>query len=139
MKNILTGRVVKVIDEYRLVMNKGSEDGITENNQFLIYHLGEELFDPDTKQSLGILELVCGEGKPEYIQAHLTTLVTSKRETRQSKKVIKHGRSGISAMMGGFGGGVTEESYDPEVIEIPLDGADTDCLFKQIRGFVVLR
>lgn len=133
MGDILTGRVVKVIDEYRLVINKGSDDGITENNQFIIYHLGEELFDPDTKESLGILELVCGEGKPEHIQAHLTTLVTSKRETRQSKKVVKHGTSGISAMISGFGGGVTEESYDPEIIKVPFDGADTDCLFKQIR------
>lgn len=132
MGDILTGRVVKVIDEYRLVINKGSDDGITENNQFLIYHLGEELFDPDTKECLGILELVCGEGKPEHIQEHLTTLVTSKVETRQSKKVVKHGNSGISAMLSGYGG-VTEESYDPEVIKVPFDGADTDCLFKQIR------
>lgn len=133
MGNILTGRVVKVIDEYKLVINKGSHDGVTENNRFLIYRLGEELFDPETKQSLGTLELVCGEGSPEHIQAHLTTLVTSKRETRQSKKVIKHGGSGMSAMLYGLGNGVTEESYDPEVIKVPFDGADTDCLFKQIR------
>ena len=52
MGNILTGRVVKVINEYRLVINKGSDDGVTVNNQFLIYHLGDELFDPDTKESL---------------------------------------------------------------------------------------
>lgn len=132
MEDILTGRVIKVIDEYRLVINKGSDDGIMENNLFLIYHLGEELFDPDTKQSLGILELVCGEGKPEHIQAHLTTLVTSKRKTKPSKKVVKHGGSGISAMISGFGSGVTEESYAPETIKVPFDGADTDCLFKQI-------
>lgn len=133
MGNGLTGRVVKVIDEYRLVINKGSDDGVTENNQFLIYHLGEELFDPETKQSLGILELVCGEGKPEHIQEHLTTLVTSKKETRQSKKIVRHGGSGMSVVLSGFGGGITEESYDPEVIQVPFDGADTDCLFKQIR------
>ena len=55
---------------------------------FLIYHLGDELFDPDTKESLGVLELVCGEGKPEHIQEHLTTLVTSKTETKQSRKIV---------------------------------------------------
>lgn len=133
MEKLLTGKVVKVIDEYRLVINKGSDDGITANNQFLIYHLGEELFDPDTKQSLGILELVCGEGKPEHIQPHMTTLVTSKREARQSKKIITRGGSGLSGMISAIGGTVTEESYDPKIIQVPFEDADTNCLFKQIR------
>ena len=132
MGNILTGRVVKIIDRYRLVINKGSEDGVTTDDQFLIYHLGEELFDPDTKESLGILELVCGEGKPEHIQPHLSILVTAKTETRQSKKVVRHGGSGFASIINGLGGDV-EETYDPEIIQIPFDGADTDCLFKQIR------
>lgn len=132
MGNILTGKVVKVIDEYRLVINKGSDDGITTNNQFLIYHLGEELFDPDTFQSLGVLELVCGEGKPEHIQEHMTTLVTSKRETRQ-KKIVTRGGTGISAMINALSGAITEESYDPEIVQIPFKNVDTNCLFKQIR------
>lgn len=133
MGNILTGRVVKVIDEYRLVINKGSDDGVTVNNQFLIYHLGEELFDPETKQSLGVLELVCGEGKPEHIQAHMTTLVTAKSETKQSRKVIKHGGNTISAIISGLGSAVTEESYDPETIQVPFENVDVNCLFKQIK------
>lgn len=133
MGNLLMGRVVKVIDEYRLVINKGSYDGVTSNDQFLIYHLGEEIFDPDTKESLGVLELVCGEGKPEHIQGHLTTLVTSKRETRQSRKVVRRGANAISAIISGLGNEVTEESFDPEVIQVPFDNVDTDCLFKQIR------
>ena len=133
MGNILTGRVVKVINEYRLVINKGSDDGVTVNNQFLIYHLGDELFDPDTKESLWVLELVCGEGKPEHIQEHLTTLVTSKTETKQSRKIVKHTSNGVIAIFSGTGSGYTEESYDPEIIQVPFDNVDTDCLFKQIR------
>lgn len=133
MGNILTGKVIKVIDEYKLVINRGSNDGVTMRDRYLIYRLGEQMFDPDTHEDLGTLEIVCGEGKPEHIQERFTTIVTSKRETRQSKKVVKHGGSGISAMIGGFGGGVTEETYDPEVTNVPFENADTDCLFKQIR------
>lgn len=133
MGNILTGRVVKVIDEYKLVINKGSVDGVTINDIFLIYRLGEELFDPDTKESLGALELVCGEGKPEHIQEHLTTLVTSRKETRQSKKVIKRNGALMPSIFTGPGYGVTEESYAPEVIQIPFDSVATDCLFKKLR------
>lgn len=131
MGNVLTGRVIKVIDQCRLVINKGYDEGVTINNRFLIYHLDEELFDPDTKQSLGVLELVCGEGKPEHIQDHMTILVTAKRETRESKKVVKRNGYGFSSLLGGDG--VTEETYDPTTFQVPFDNADTNCLFKQIR------
>ena len=78
MSNIITGKVIQKLDDYRIVINKGRADGVTPNNRFLVYRLGKELFDPDTNESLGILELVCGEGKPEHIQEKITTLYTAK-------------------------------------------------------------
>lgn len=126
MGNILTGRVLKVIDEYTLVINKGSDDGVIMTNRFLIYHLGEDMIDPDTKENLGTLEIVCGEGKPEHIQERFTTLVTSLQSVKKAKTVVKHG--GLSSLYG-----TTEETYDPEVTAIPFENADTDCLFKQIK------
>ena len=126
MGNVLTGKVIKVIDDYTLVINKGAQDGVTMGDRFLIYHLGEEMIDPDTKESLGVLEIICGEGKPEHIQERFTTLTTSKQSIKKSKTVIKHG--GLSAFYG-----TTEETYDPEITIIPFENADTTCLFKQIR------
>ena len=68
MANIITGKVITKINDYKIVINKGSDDGVTKESRFLVYRLGNELFDPDTNESLGQLELVCGEGKPEHIQ-----------------------------------------------------------------------
>ena len=126
MGNILTGRVLKIIDEYKLVINKGSNDGVTMDNRFLVYRLGEEMIDPDTHENLGTLEIVCGEGKPEHIQERFTTIVTNKQSVKNSKTVIKH--SGFSSFLG-----TTEETYDPVVTLIPFENANTDCLFKQIK------
>lgn len=125
MGNILTGKVVKIIDEYKLVINKGSDDGVTMSNRFLIYHLDEEVVvDPDTNEILGKLEIVCGEGRPEHIQERITTLVTCRQNKRNTKTVVKHTGMGIF--------GSTEEIYDPEITMVPFENVDTHCLFKQI-------
>lgn len=126
MAEIITGKVVQIISNYKVVINKGFDDGVTMNNRFLIYRLGNEIFDPDTQKSLGILEIVCGEGKPEHIQEHMTTLYTSKQQIKKTKTVIK--RSGLSAFYGD-----TEETYDPETLDIPFEDVSTDCIVKQIK------
>ncbi len=125
MGDILTGKVLKVIDDYTLVINKGSSDGVTSRCRFLIYHLGEEVFDPDTGEGLGELEIVCGEGRPEHIQERITTITSSKQTVRSTKKVIKRGSFSLM-------GDSTEEIYDPETTTLPFVGADTSCLFKQV-------
>ncbi len=126
MGEIITGKVVQVLDEYRIVINKGSEDGVKDANRFLVYSLGDELFDPDTKESLGVLEIVCGEGKPLHIQKHMTTLYTAKQKTKKTKTVVKRG--GLSPFYGG-----TEETYDPETYDIPFEDVGTACLVRQIQ------
>lgn len=119
-------KVISVLDEYRVVINKGSNDGVTSEDVFLVYRLGNELFDPDTKESLGVLEIVCGEGKPEHIQEKITTLRTSKTQIRKTKTVKKTGPYG-----GLFGN--TEETYDPEITDIPFENVDVNCFAKQIK------
>ena len=125
MGEILTGKVIRILDQYKLVINKGSNDGVAMSNRFLIYHLDEEIIDPDTQESLGRLEIVCGEGKPEHIQERMTTIVSTKQETRKSKTVVKYG--GFAAF------GTTEETYDPEVTLLPFENAQVNYLFKQIK------
>lgn len=126
MVEIITGKVVQVISDYKVVINKGFEDGVTMSNRFLIYRLGGEILDPDTQKSLGILEIVCGEGKPEHIQEHMTTLYTSKQQIKKTKTVIKRG--GLSGFYGD-----TEETYDPETYDVPFEDVRTDCMVKQIK------
>ena len=126
MAEIITGKVLKIIDDYKIVIDKGSADGVTMENRFLVYRLGDELFDPNTEESLGILEIVCGEGKPDHIQERLTTLYTSKQQTRRTKTIVKRG--GLSAFYGDV-----EEIHDPESYAVPFENVDTDCLVRQIK------
>ncbi|MFJ7697262.1 hypothetical protein [Lysinibacillus fusiformis] len=61
-------KVIKVLEDgLRLVMNKGSIDDIRVGEKYLLFELGEELFEPDTGESLGKLELVKGKGKVIHV------------------------------------------------------------------------
>ena len=50
-------------------------DGDTEGQKYLIYEVSnEEIFDPDTKESLGFLELVKGTGIITHVQPKISTI-----------------------------------------------------------------
>ena len=78
-------KVIKVTSEYEIIMNKGSDDEISIHDKFLIYNLGDELFDPDSNESLGKLEIVCGRAKVKHIQSRATTLISNIVQQRGKK------------------------------------------------------
>ncbi len=70
------GLVAKILGKRKVVLNKGSHDGISEGDEFLVFTLGEEIHDPKTGESLGILEEIKGKGKVVHAQDHLCTIQT---------------------------------------------------------------
>jgi len=74
-KETFPAKVAKVIDQYKLVINKGSIDGIRESQRMLVYYIDkEEIKDPDTGKSLGYLELVRGSGRIIFVQEEISIL-----------------------------------------------------------------
>lgn len=81
--------VIKVIDEYTVVINKGSKDGLKQNQRFMIYSIDDEpLVDPITKENLGYLELVKGIAKVKHLQESVSTLESASysKPTRTVRK-----------------------------------------------------
>jgi hypothetical protein len=74
-------RVAYLVDPYRVVINRGSMNGIKMGNEFVIYGFGVPITDPETRQVLEQLELVRGHAKVIHLQASIATLITT--ETRQ--------------------------------------------------------
>ena len=115
MNPTIHGKVIDVLDDTKIVINKGAKDGVIPGNRFLIYREGRELTDPDTGENLGRLELVCGEGEPSHIQDRMTTLTSAKR-------VVQNGFIWPR-----------EEIYHPEESVVPFENVEAGCLFKQIK------
>lgn len=88
----MEAKVIKIVDEYKIAINKGSLDGVNKSDKFIIFKKGEELFDPDTNESLGFLEIPKLKMKVFNIQEKMTLLESNETiiETdRKIKKTIK--------------------------------------------------
>lgn len=66
--------VIKITDDDKLVLNVGNNKNIKIGFVFNIYRLGDEMFDPETKLSLGILELTQAVGVVEDVQENMCIL-----------------------------------------------------------------
>jgi hypothetical protein len=73
-KGTFPAAVAKVIDDCKVVINRGLSNGIRESQRMLIYRIDEEIKDPDTGESLGNLELVIGTGKVIFVQEKIAIL-----------------------------------------------------------------
>ncbi|ELC8386010.1 hypothetical protein [Clostridium perfringens] len=95
MKNYASDIVVaQILDEYTLVLNKGANDGIKKEQQFLIYELSEnDIIDPITKKSLGKLEIIKGTGIVTHLQDKICTIHSSNYQTSLIAKMSLLGAS----------------------------------------------
>jgi len=119
--------VAHVIDEYQVVINRGSDQGVKVGDTYLIYAIGPDLIDPETNESLGPLEVVRGRAAVKHVQEKIATLETIEfDETPGRRKIIKRdGGSGIMALSLGLG--QREEIEEgPERSQRPLDAAKGD-------------
>jgi hypothetical protein len=84
-------KVVAVIDDDRVAINRGTENGVKLGQRYLVYELGKEVTDPDTGASLGKLEVVRGTGKVVHLQEKMATLksdLTKQRRIRSPYPVF---------------------------------------------------
>jgi hypothetical protein len=89
----ITGRVAAIIDDTTLVLSVGSDNGVCEGQWFAIVSAHDEVFDPDTGDSLGQWESVKGRVVVTHVQAHMATV-------RSPLAVASHDNRGtLSEMM----------------------------------------
>ncbi len=67
-------KVLKVVDPYTVVINKGRNGGINQGDKFIIIGLGETIVDPETKEELEKLEIVKGKAEATHVQEKISTL-----------------------------------------------------------------
>jgi len=77
--------VIKVLTEEKIVINKGRNDGVKVGQKFLIYGIGEELFDPVSGKSLGVLEMVRGQGRVSHVQDNQAQIRSIEQTTKKTR------------------------------------------------------
>lgn len=94
--------IVKVIDDCKVVINRGALHEVTEGQQFLLYKLSEEeIKDPISGKSLGYLEIVKGTGKITHVQEQISTIESDKIGPSERRIVRKRSSSPLFYALGG--------------------------------------
>jgi len=115
--DLIIADVVKIIDDYTIIINKGSLNNIKKGQRILVYGLGEQIIDPVTKEDLGTLEIIRGSAEASHVQDKITTLSCI------DKKIINRGSKTIrksSPYMSMFGQSNETVIEEPEVEELPF-------------------
>ncbi|AIE75695.1 hypothetical protein D082_31670 [Synechocystis sp. PCC 6714] len=74
--------MAKIIDDSKLVINRGRSHGIRKAQRVLVYCIDDdEIKDPDTGESLGFLEVVKGTGAVISVQENLATIQSDQEKT----------------------------------------------------------
>ena len=111
--NVNQARVLRVIDEHTVVIDRGTNHGLSNGQRFLIYRPEEDpILDPDTNEPLGYLEHVIGTAIVIHAQESISTLESDSRE--RSKRTLRRNPK-LSALLGS-----TEETYFHEGELTPL-------------------
>jgi hypothetical protein len=86
-------------DLFRIMINRGADDGIKVGDQFLVYGLGPEISDPDTGANLGRVEIVRGRGAVTHLQSRMASLTSIERRQRTRRTVPVPGDNSILSMV----------------------------------------
>lgn len=89
-KGIFPATIVTVLDDDKVVINRGSTHGVAEDQRFLVFALSEsDIIDPDTGDSLGRLEIIKGTGKVTHLQEKMATVTSDRRSSGGNKTVTR--------------------------------------------------
>lgn len=88
-EQVYPARVVEVLDAYRIVINRGTRHRVDNGDEFLLYRLGKEIIDPETGESLGLLEVPKGTGEVVHVQENMAT-VRSNTFHAPTRRVIRN-------------------------------------------------
>lgn len=77
----IIGKIAKIQDKYRVIINKGRIDGVKPNMKFYVYEEGDEIVDPDTKEFIEKEEVLKGYLKTIHVQDKISILESDEKES----------------------------------------------------------
>ena len=97
MDKIIEGKIVKILDEYSIVINIGRNNGVVKDTEFVIFtRSDEEVKDPDSGEVLGKLENVKDYVTAAHVQDKFTICVA-----KETKNMHKEGESAGAQTLSG--------------------------------------
>lgn len=67
----IVGKIVRIISDHEVVINKGLVAGVKYNMEFVIYEEGDPVIDPATREVLDRIEIVKGRVYVTHLQSRI--------------------------------------------------------------------
>ena len=67
-------KVAGILSEHQLVLNVGTNDGLSRGDRFVIFEPGDVILDPDTGENLGRVERIKAEVEVTHVQERIATV-----------------------------------------------------------------
>lgn len=120
-------------DCYKAVINKGINDSIKKGQKFLIVGIGKELFDPDTNESLGKLEIVRGVAVATHVQEKITTVESQNYKKEFPTKTVEETSGSAAIIFGGLGRTKRTTYEEKENTLLPFDNIEIGDIAKNLE------
>jgi hypothetical protein len=119
----LTAKVALIQSSGDVVINKGRVDGVKIGDNFLVFGLGPNIVDPDTKEDLGAIEIIRGKAKVSHVQDRIATLTSVEQATTSpSKRIVRRDpATGSIGLLIGRGSTIEEITEPSGLVHLPLD------------------
>jgi cell shape-determining protein MreC len=104
--------VATIIDEHRVVINKGKQDGVKKGQEYVIFGLGPEVQDPKTQENLGRVEVLKGRGEVIHVQDNISTVESNEYDFNQT--IIRKKYGGPGGAFGRFYGAQQKQEEEVE-------------------------
>lgn len=79
---MITGKVVRILSEEKVVLDVGHEDGVKEDMEFVIFSESDHVYDPETGDDLGVIEIVKGRVKVHHVMDKMSLARTLTYQVR---------------------------------------------------------
>lgn len=75
----IEGKIADIVDEYTVVVNIGSDDGVKNTHRYGVYTESDPIEDPETGEELGKIEHKVAEIKPVDINEEYSVMRTDEK------------------------------------------------------------
>lgn len=86
--SVLKGKVIKILDDQRVVVDIGYEQGIKKDMKFFIFEYGEEIRDPTTNEIIDKIERIKHKIKVTHIQEKFSIMKSNEYHRPFSKFLL---------------------------------------------------
>ena len=69
---MVVGKIARIVSDTEVILSVGADDEVKEGMEFVIFQEGDHVYDPDTQEDLGAIEILKGRVKVAHVMPKMS-------------------------------------------------------------------